>query len=103
MQLPLPFELLLQVELAILISLLAVLLVPGRLSVKGPVTIIPNVTMVRHIGHRNYPSSCSVSPLVPERIMVFKLRMDFLLAGENLPALMSFGDFFCPFINDGVK
>ena len=50
-QLPLPLELLLEVELAILTSLLVVLLVPGRLSVKDPVTIIPNVTMVRHIGH----------------------------------------------------
>ena len=50
-QLPLPLELLLGVELAILTSLLVVLLVPGRLSVENPVTIIPNVTMVRHIGH----------------------------------------------------
>ena len=48
---PLSLELLLGVELAILTSLLVVLLVPGRLSVENPVTIIPDVTMVRHIGH----------------------------------------------------
>ena len=102
-QLPLPLELPLEVELAILTSLLVVLLVPGRLSVKDPVTIIPNVAMVRHIGHRDYPSSCSVSPLMSKRKIIFKLRMDFLLTGENLPALMSFSDFFCPFVNGGVK
>ena len=50
-QLPLPLELLLGVELAILTSLLVVLLVPGRLSVKDPVTIIPYVSMVTHIRH----------------------------------------------------
>ena len=102
-QLPLPLELLLEVELAILTSLLAVLLDPGRLCVEDPVTLIPNVSMVGHIGHRNYSGGCPVSPLIPERIMIFKLRMDFLLAGENLPTLRSFGDFLCPFVNGGVK
>ena len=101
-QLPLPLELLLEVELAILTSLLAVLLVPGRLSVKDPVTIIPNVTMVGHIGHRDYPSSCSVSPLMPKWKIIFKFRVDLLLTGKYLPALRSFGDFLCPFVDDGV-
>ena len=93
MQLPLPLELLLEVELAILTSLLAVLMVPGRLSVKDPVTIIPNVSMMRDSGHRDYPGGCSVTPLVPKRIMIFKFRMNFLLTGEYLPALRSF-DYF---------
>ena len=103
MQLPLPLELLLEVELAILTSLLVVILDPGRLSVKDPVTIIPNVSMMSDIGHRDYPRRCSVSPLIPKRIIIFKFWMDFLLAGENLPTLRSFGDFLCPFVNGGVK
>ena len=103
-QLPLPLELLLEVELAILTSVLGVLLlVPWQLSVKDPVTVIPNVAIVRHIGHRNYTGSCSVSPLVPERIIIFKFRMDFLLTSKYLPALRSFGYFFRPFVNGGVK
>ena len=102
MQPPLPLELLLQVELAILTRLLAVLLVPGRLCVKDPVTIIPNVSMVGHIGHRNYSGGCSVSPLMPERIIIFKFRVDLLLTREYLPTLRSFRNLFSPFVNGGV-
>ena len=103
MQLPLPLELLLEVELAILTSLLAVLLNPRRLSVKDPVTLIPNVSMVGNIGHRNYSGGCSVSPLMPERIIIFKFRVDLLLTREYLPTLRSFRNFFRPFVNGGVR
>ena len=86
-QLPLPLKLLLEVELAILTSLLAVLLlVLWQLSVKDPITIIPSVAMVRHIGHRNYSGSRSVSPLIPERIIFFKFWINFLLVGVLLPS-----------------
>ena len=103
MQLPLPLELLLEVELAILTSLLAVLLDPGRLSVKDPVTIIPNVSMVGNIGHRNYSGSSSVSPLMPERKIIFKFRVDLLLTREYLPTPRRFRNFFSPFVNGGVR
>ena len=85
-QLPLPLELLLEVDLAILTSLLAVLLDPGRLCVEDPVTIIPNVSMVGHIGHRNYSGSCPVSPLIPERIIFFEFWINFLLVSVLLPS-----------------
>ena len=103
-QLLLPFKLLLEVELAILTGLLAVFLLnPGRLCVKDPVSIIPNIPIVNNIGYRDYPCIRPVSPFHTEGIIGFEFRLQFLLVGKHIPTLMSFGNAFSTFVNGGVK